>query len=187
MAAELFNQSSSGRKNAAAAAAMDGSGLLPTYSYASFGNTPAATATNILTLAGAAGKIIKIRSVFISGIATTAGSLRTDLVKRSTADSGGTATTPTGVAWDSQNPTAAATLALYTANPTVGTAVGILATRRVFLNLTTAVIDRMVESFGIRWESPIVIRESEYFSISHAGATIPSGGVVDLGITWTEE
>lgn len=161
---------------------------VPSFRYSSYDNTPAATPTDLLTLKGAAGKIIKVRRIVISGIATTAGNLPISIIKRTAANTGGTSTAPTPAKADSgDSAAAAAVLALYTANPSGLGAGTTLVARRVFFNLTTAQLDRAVFEFGKDGGKPIYLRgASEWLAINGNGAALPAGCKIDFDIEWTE-
>jgi hypothetical protein len=172
-----------------AATAVSTEGVRATYCYASQANTPAATPTDIFKIAGSATKTIRITRIAIGGIAGTAGYLKIALVRRSTAGSGGTATNPAALKHDTSDPAATATLTLYTANPTVGTAVGTLHNARVFLPLVTATGSApLVWDFTQRNEEGIVLRgTTDILAINGVGDTVPSSGVLDIDVTWIEE
>jgi hypothetical protein len=162
-------------------------GIRPSYCVAVSGVTPAATPTDVVVLQGSASKIVKIRRVILSGIAGTAGTMIVNFVRRSTAASGGTATTPTPTKFDSADSAATAVLQQFSANPTVGTTAGIVYANRLFLNLTTAAAGTIVQDFLSGAEAHILRGTSEFFAINFAGATVPASGVIDYAIYWTEE
>jgi hypothetical protein len=70
-------------------------GTRATFSVGAAGITPAATATDILTLYGSGTKTVRVSRIKISGTATSGATADILLVRRSTANSGGTATNPT--------------------------------------------------------------------------------------------
>lgn len=161
---------------------------LKTYKYSSLGNTPAATPTDIFTITGSASKTIRITKIVVSGLATTAGQLNPLLVRRSAANTGGTSTAPTPLKRDTNDVAASATLALYTANPTVGTAVGTLDSCRLFLALATATPDACRFEFGVNNDKMLILRgTSDILAINFAGAAVPAGGIVDIDVEWVEE
>ena len=161
---------------------------LKTYKYSSLGNTPAATPTDIFTITGSASKTIRITKIVVSGLATTAGQLNPLLVRRSAANTGGTSTAPTPLKRDTNDAAASATLALYTANPTVGTAVGTLDSCRLFLALATATPYACRFEFGVNNDKMLILRgTSDILAINFAGAAVPAGGIVDIDVEWVEE
>lgn len=99
-------------------------GRRATYSAATAAFASAATATDIFIVQGSATKTIRVIAVKVFATQTTAGAGNIFLLKRSTANTGGTTVATTRVPLDSQYPAATATVQHYTANPTVGTLVG---------------------------------------------------------------
>lgn len=161
---------------------------LKTYKYSSLANTPAATPTDIFTITGSATRTIRITKIVIGGLATTAGQLNPLLIRRSAANSGGTSSAPTPLKRDTNDSAATATLALYTANPTVGTTVGTLDSCRLFLALATATPNQCKFEFGVNNDKMLLLRgTSDILAINFAGATVPAGGVVDIDVEWVEE
>src|SRR5204863_4895248 len=100
-------------------------GQKATYGASITGLVVAASATDIFAITGSATKIVRITRLRISGVRTTGTDTDIQLIKRSTANTGGTSTNPTKVAYDSNDPASTATINAYTANPTgLGTAIG---------------------------------------------------------------
>ena len=152
--------------------------------------TPAATATDIFTITGAANRLIRVKQIIISGTATAASNIFLFLAKRSALNTGGTATTLTAVPHDSGDNAAQAVVRSYTANPSgVGTLVGLMHGGRV--NLAPAAngsIDRLVWQFAwMNDKAPVLRGAAEVLAINNAGAAIPAGGALDFDILWTEE
>lgn len=166
----------------------------PSYRYGSIGNTPAATPTDILTIAGSGTKTIRIKSVKLSGVATANGNMPVALIRRTSLDTTGTKTNPTPVALDNVNDGAAtATLSLYTVNPgglgsVLGTN-GIIGVARLFL-ATTATGTPQVTSFDfcVNQDKPVILRGStDNLAINLQGAAVPAGGLIDIFIEWEED
>lgn len=158
----------------------------PTFWAGAVDVTPAATPTDLVTLKGAVGKIIKLRRVVISGIATTAGQMTVSLIKRTAANTGGTTTVPTSSQGD-QDGNAGAVLAQYSANPSGLGAGKTIRSRRVFLNLATAQLDRVEFLFGKDGgKSPVLRGVNEFFAINLGGGAVPAGGKIDWELEWTE-
>lgn len=152
--------------------------------------TPAATATDVVTIAGATGKKIKVLSLEISGVQTAAGVNEWFLIKRSALDTGGTPVAMPAVPLDSQNPTAAATVQNFTANPGgLGTAVGTITAPRVAFG-TTANTTNPVYLFDYNDTngSPIVLRSAaEQLALNFNGAAIPAGMAINVTVKWIEQ
>lgn len=170
--------------------AYDNSTMKPTYSSWNSYNPAATGATDICTITGSATKNIRVRRVFFNGIATTAATDPVAIIKRSTASSGGTATfAVTSVPYDSSNAAVTATVTYYTANPTVGTIVGVVADPMFsFGNLTTggaqALPSQMI--FGALGQ-PIVLRGVAQSLSVNLNNLIYPGLVASCGFEWTEE
>ena len=92
-------------------------GTRATYHYVAQDITPVATSTDVVVLSGSASKVIRVTKVSIVGTATAASIYDHYLIKRTAANTGGTSTSPTPAKSDSNDPSASATLKLYSANP----------------------------------------------------------------------
>lgn len=156
--------------------------------------TPAASTTDVFTLYGSSTKTIKILRIDFNNTCTTASGSFTDkifLIKRSSAPSGGTATTLTQVPLDSTSAAGTATnVKAFTANPTVGGTVGTLAQCALYGMISNQNNLPFATIFDHRLTGqPIVLRgTAEGVAINFAG-TAPAGGTSLLGVTftWTEE
>lgn len=159
---------------------------------AASGLIPAASATDIFTITGRAGRVVRINQIQISGIATSAAAIPISIVKRSTANTGGTSTPVAAVQLDSANSgsTASASVLAYTANPSgLGTALGNIATARMILSTASASVGTapIVFSFERMYMKLPALRDStESLCINYGGATA-AGNSVDISISWTEE
>ena len=163
-------------------------GQKATYSYAAEGITPVATPTDLLTLTGSATKTGRLTRLSVNGLATAAGSIPLILIKRSTADSGGTSTTPAGVPHDSNDAAASLTLNQYSANPAaLGTAVGNLRAKKLALPLAGTPGNEVVWEFNRQSRFPVLRGTAQQLALNLAGATLPAGTALDFDIEWTEE
>lgn len=164
-------------------------GRLATYS-SGFSVTPAASATDVATIIGSSTKIVKIKNVTISGIATTAANFLVQGIKRSAADTSGTSTAPAIVNHDSNDGAATAVVANYSANPTLGATgskYGTMRQENLFLGASTNPGGKLSWDFGTRNEKSLVLRGvADAFCINLNGVTI-TGGTLYVEITWTEE
>jgi hypothetical protein len=158
-----------------------------TYSACSLDVTPAATATDFFSLVGSSSKVVRLLYVQISGIATAAASRDIQLVKRSTANSGGTLTNPTPCQHDSNDAAVSATVQLYSANPTLGSSAGVA--RAAVLNLGAAGGAGVITwDFTNRNDKALVLRGvAQSLNLNFVGQAVPSGTSIDVSITWTEE
>jgi len=158
-----------------------------TYFAAISGLLSAASATDLFTLTGSASKTVKLTKITITATRTTGTQTVFKLIKRSAANSGGTATNPTAVPADSNNAAATATVAAYTANPAaLGAAVGDILSQRYFIAGTGTATTPIVFTFGGDVQ-PVVLRgTSEVFALNLDAVTV-AGGTFYVGIEWTEE
>lgn len=150
---------------------------------------PAAAATNIVQLIGSATKTVKITAIRISGIATAAGAYIFAIRKQSAADTVGTSSVPTIVPLDSANAAATAAAKQYSANPTLGTLVGLVAIRRATVTTAAGAIPNVPAEFkfGDSVAQELVLRGvAQAMAISLEGATM-TGGALDIEIEFTEE
>lgn len=162
--------------------------VISTYSAAVTGLATAALATDILTIGGSATKTVRIKQLRISATRTTSGNFDITLVRRSTANTGGTSTTLTAVAADSTDAAATATVLAYTANPTTGTLVGTMRSEKYFANTTgTGASDNTNWTFGFDTsKAPVLRGTAQSISVNLLGVTI-AGSSFDMHFTWTEE
>lgn len=147
--------------------------------------TPAATTTDIVTLVGSATKTVVVKRVIVSGLATTAGSMDVSLVKRTTANSGGTATQPSIAQYDSSDAAPTAVVNQYSANPTLGTGVA-LKNQLLNFGLTGSTGQALFE-FSTRNDKPLILRGvAQSLAINLNGQAVPSGGKLSYTVEWEE-
>lgn len=154
----------------------------------------AAAATDFFTITGAPGKKITVNRIMVSGIATAATAVPLSVIKRSTANSGGTSTSPTAVPMNSNfpfaPPGAVATIRAYTANPaSLGTAVGTVSAARIILSTASASVGSTPLEFNFErmYHAPVMLLDAtEVLALNYGGATA-AGNAIDLMIAWTEE
>lgn len=162
-----------------------------TYRAAISGLAAVTGCTDLFTLTGAANKVVRVTRVEFSGtIATAAMYLDVLAIIRSTANTAGTKTNPTPVSFDSNDPTAAASVAAYTANPTLGNAVGTIRSDKALLALTgtPTLPDRLVWDFGNRpAKAPVLRSAGQVFAINLNAIAIANVTLIDIAIEWTED
>lgn len=179
-------------------AAVDSSGFLSsklepqsrtTYAAGSAAFASVASATDVFEIYGSASKTIKVLRVELTGTQTTAGELVVNLIKRSTANTGGTSATLTDVPLDSTNAAGTAVAKTYTANPTTGTAVGNVATRHVFIPTALIAGDSApITLFDvITYGQPVVLRGTAQGLVINFGGVTVTGGSFVATVYWTEE
>lgn len=166
-----------------------------TFRACTVGRSPGTSATTcIANLIGSSTKIIRLTRLEVSFNEATAAAIYTlNLVKTSTAASGGTASTETVTPLDA-NDTATGVAKFFTVAPTVGTATGIIATRRIFGSITgtAAATDVVSWEFGNRAKCPrlaAVVTDTFELKIyaSTAVATPANAGQWNIMWEWTEE
>lgn len=164
-----------------------GESVVATYSAATGSITVAGATTDFATITGSATKVVRLKKIRITGLATANANANILLVKRSTANTGGTSADVTEVPYDSGDGAATATVLSYTANPTTGTLVGTLSNDRVFLSSTTAVYQDGIEYvFTEDSKKSITLRgTSEVVGVNLNGATI-AGAIFNVYFEWTE-
>lgn len=166
-----------------------------TYSTTYVAITTAASLTDFLTITGSATKTIYLRNIECSGVSTAAGLGTLALVKRSTADSSGTALTPSAtvggqlVPVDSADGAASATVVAYSANPTTGTLVGLVRSAKLNTGVTgTGTAPLLSWNFGgENAKSPTLRGTAQVLALTGLGTAMPAGAVLTCGITWIEQ
>ncbi len=169
-------------------------GLKATYTGVVNQLTPGTTATDFVVLTGAPNKVVRVTRVEISARSASLAEVELFLIKRSTADSGGTAGTNTGItAHDSLNPTAQGSFASYTTSPTtLGATVGTLRQTNYVLVSTTPVagapVGVLIWDFAARNEQAVVLRGAQQqLCLNQNSAAVVTTMVYDVAFTWTEE
>lgn len=147
----------------------------------------------IFNIVGSATKTVVVKRIAISGATLTAvGYFAVNVVKYSTATTGGTSTALVRVPLDSADPAATAVVRAYTAVPTDGTLVGTMATNRCLWQATTAAAAGLprdyVFDFGdMPQTGGITIRGvAEELALVFPVA-LASAGTLAIDIEWTEE
>lgn len=149
----------------------------------------AATATDVFTIYGSGTKTIKVLKVYLDTTQTIAGTNIWILMKRSTANTGGTSTATVRVPHDSNNAAATATALIYSANPAaLGTLVGNIAVSKVFSPPIGTFGDEYLWDFDQLNGEPITLRGTgEGLTLNFNGAATPAGEAINIRAIWTEE
>jgi len=150
--------------------------------------TTAASATDIFNFKGSSTKTVYIRKIIWKQASiVTGGSFNVYLLKRSTANSGGTSSAITAIPLDSNFSSATASGVYYTANPTTGASLGGIA--HVFLYVNSAAPSYAYTLFdSTKGGAPIVLRgTSESVSVNYNGVTDPMGTGAVVDIEWSEK
>lgn len=151
---------------------------------------PAGSATDVFCITGSATKTIKIQGIRISGTASANVVIDALMVKRSSANSGGTSSAVTAVPHESTQDAASASVIAYTANPTTGGLVGQLRSQKIVLSGSSAPninIVPVVFQFPVyNGRVPTLIGVAQSVCVNLNGQTINTGAL-DIDAQWTEE
>lgn len=163
----------------------------PTYRTSIVALVTAASATDFLTITGSATKTVVVKRIMCSGIGSTAGTADLQIVKRSTANTGGTSTTLTGVQLDSNDAAPTAVVRAYTVNPSaLGTAVGSIGAAKIGLPLaaTGATMQQLTfDTQTMPRTKPIVLRGvAQTLALNGNAATLAAGASLACTVEWTE-
>lgn len=145
----------------------------------------AASATDIAILPGNATNTVYVTKVIVSGIETTAGSVLVQLIKRSTANTGGTSVAMTAVPHESTDTPVSAPLTYNTTNPTVGTPIGNVRTKYLPLGSTTVASGDVVWEFGDKGKQIILSGVAQGLAVNLNGVTV-TGGSFSITFEWIE-
>lgn len=158
---------------------------------AAFDSSGYASPTDIFSIVGSSSKTIRITRIGISGTATTATSIDVALIKRSTADTGGTPTSQTAVSYDRLDGAASATVVSYGSAPTLGTTVGEVRDAQLTLPpaaSTSPALTYLNWDFGTRSGKEITLRgAADMLSFNITSGATPAGMRLSIDIEWTEE
>ena len=163
-----------------------------TYSAYDIPITPAASATDVCSIAGSSTALIRVTRVELSNAQTTAGMNEWFLTKRSSLNLAGTSVVMTSVPHDSISSPATALVNYWTANPgTLGTAVGMIRGTSVVspAPASSTTIGTYVWDFDQNnSQEDILLRGvNQQLGVNFNGHAIPAGMSVGCGFTWTEE
>lgn len=170
-----------------------------TYSAAFIGLVPAASATDVICLAGSASKSVRLQNIRLSGSTSTLVTLPVTLLRRVIANSGGTAASTTAnpantiSKRDTTFATATAVPIAYTANPTINdTSPTYIDSQSLTLVVTTAgtVTVPLFFDYGKDVENllmpPALTGVAAQFCLNFNAVTV-AAGLLNGSITWTEE
>ena len=180
--------------NAANPLAVNTEGQKATYRYSGLAFSPVATPTDFIVIQGSATKTIRVKHIALNGIATTAGVMPIQIVKRTSAPTLGSAVLTAVTAGKHDSTDAAATAVVSTVGTanitTLGTAAGVIGVGR--LSLTTAasaLANGDIEwEFALRSDKPVILRgATEYLVINANAGAVPAGGAIDYEIETEED
>lgn len=162
------------------------------YRYAILAATPVATPTDFIIIQGNSQSTVFIKRIALGGVATAAGNMPAQLVRRSTADAtNGVLTAIVASKHDTRDPDPRATVSTVgTANfSSLGTSLGVMGAGRIQMPAAGSGVaaNPLVWEFGPRMAKSIALRGAlEFLCVNLNGAAVPSGGVIDIEIE-TEE
>ena len=144
--------------------------------------------TDFFSITGSATKTVEIIHIQVTGSGTSTSQLDINLLKRSTANTGGTPTALTKVPFDSRRSAATATVVTYAAAPTRGTLVGNICACQVELPAAAGVGGSTVRWDFLRLETgPLILRsDSEVVAMAIQTGQFPNGMKLNITIYWTE-
>jgi len=159
------------------------------YSAIQLGSTLPATPSDHMLLQGSNTKLVIVRRVTVSGIATTAGTLPIQILRRAGDNTGGTRGGVFIGKRDPNDPAATALCWRYTVNPTgLQGNMEALAVSRIFLPLATAAQNRLEFNLMDHKAKGLYLRGNTHFmAINMATSALPAGTALDVAIDWTEE
>lgn len=163
-------------------------GTKTTYAASIIGLVAAGAATDIFYISGSATRTVRVNKIRATATQTVSGIIDISLVKRSTANSGGTCATVTTVPLDSANAAGTAIVTSCTANPTTGSLVGNVRSEKLAINVaTTTSVDEAFWRFGDVNGQAVTLRgTAQVLAVNLNGATL-AGNFFDISIEWTEE
>ena len=172
-----------------------------TYSATWIALVPAASGTDAVCITGSATKVIRLQNLKISGTATTAINLPMTILRRVTADTGGTPATGTAnpantiAARDTGTAlatAATATLVSYTANPTINDTSPTYIDS-AYVNIGTSATSGVGYTFDFGKDNanllqpPTARGAAQQICLNLNASSIGAAGTTVGSITWTEE
>lgn len=167
--------------------------------YAANTFTPPATPTDMVTIFGSASKTIRVIALWLFTTNTAAGSQQFFIIKRSSANSGGTFVAGTAVQADSTDPAATATVGHYTVNPAgLGISDGNIGIWRVASTVAVPASfagvreitgqDFLAAGQNSMLDKPIVLNGvAQGLCVNFNGAALVAGQTHTYHVVWTEE
>jgi|ERR1700729_1803153 len=170
------------------AVSVSSDGTKPTYRYAGT-FTPAATPTDMIVIQGSATKTGRVKRIVFGGTAGTAGTMPITVIRRSTANTGGTKATISAALHDINDVSATVVPSIYSVNPTsVGTAANNLGQGRLFLPTSAVAPAPLTWSLSTNQDKAWILRgASDFIAINGGASAVPSGGVIDYEIELEED
>lgn len=152
--------------------------------------TPGTTPQDVATIYGSATRQVTVTRIAITTVQTTAGINAWSVIKRSSANTGGTSATISAVPLNSQFPAATATTLQYTANATgQGATVGNVWTGRILAPATASVVSdgQTAMLTGLSNPSVVLNGTSQGLGVNLGGIALPAGLSVQVAFWWNEQ
>lgn len=166
-----------------------------TYVASGIGIVPAASVTDLACISGGAGVTVRVQAIRLSGTAGTTLVVPAVILKRATADTGGTSAATTALPVpsriDSTNAAAVATTIAYTANPTINDSSPLIVDVANLILSTTAAGTSPSPFTLFDWtnrnysQAPILRGAAQQLCVN-LNATSPASGLVNVAFRWTE-
>ena len=168
--------------------AVNTEGTKTTYSNGALGFTPAATPTDFWQILGSGTKTVRVLRITLSGISTGGATVSTQIIKRSTASTGGTPSAQTTVSHDSNDASATAVVNTFGANPSpLGTSLGTCRAQNLNLGVAGSA-GEIVWDFTVRNGKGLVLRgAAQSLNLNWNGAAVPAGTVLTIDVEFSEE
>ena len=162
-----------------------------TYSLGLLGIATAASPTDVIVMRGSATKLIRLRSIVInSATSGSNSSAPIAIIRRTAANTGGTATTPALGQHDTSDPVPTAVVSLYSANPSgLGASSGQpIHAGRVTCPTSAVNLDRLTFQYAWQNDKAIVLNGvNDFIAINFGGAAIAGTPTFDADLLWSEE
>ena len=149
-----------------------------------------AAVTDVFQICGATGITTRITKLAMGGKVGTAIALPYQIVRRTSADTGGQSAVAVGTPYDSTFVSASSVVTSWTDVPTaLGTTLGsIIGTRLLGLSVSTTLASSDTNSYGTRPASALVLRSpTQCVAINFGTQTTITGNALDIEAEWTEE
>lgn len=184
-----YNTQARQAPGAAGALLVSTDGAKATYRYCLLGIAPVATPTDWIEIIGSATKTGRVKRIVIRGLATTAGTLPCQLIRRSAVNTGGAVSAITATKLDVNDPTATMTVNQVTTQRTgLGTSAGLVDQDRLELALAGAAGEDTIFTFAQNSTKAAVLRgATDLLCINFNGAALPAGTALDLMIEVEED
>jgi len=145
----------------------------------------AAAATDIAVMPGNAANTVLLTKITVSCTQTTAGIITLNIIKRTTADTGGTSAAMTAIQDDTNTAAASSAPLSFTANPTINSTIGNVDTYKLGCMSPSSASPNDIYILN-RQQKPLVLRgTAQQIAVNLGGATV-TGGSFTVSFQWIE-